>query len=453
MEEKKFSNKQEFETFILSVIRQIAAKNGQIIQSSNSVDFNSTNQTIDNTMKDRHIYDAIAPYGFENINSPVVFEIKFSAKASLNLKNTLNPFKNLYKNTHLILITNTIINEEVGIYEKEYPNVIVWDKNIVDQWIVEYPVDYNNAISLKVVKEPALSLSLSDEDFSLKSKNNTTVMKKIIEANETFALVLGAGVSCDLGAKDWNNLLNNFKEKLLNEQSLQNPEDVCKRIGDTLLITAELCKDLYKNEKDFYWDIHNGIYSNPQPRGNRHEIDSIVRIILKCREGRNFRVLTYNYDDFLEKSLDEINVPYSVIYNQFCMPGKKLPIYHAHGFFPQVNKKGDMQDIYCKSIVLTESNYNDLYNHPYDWTIACQLSFFRENTCLFIGSSLSDPNIRRLLQISKTNDKVHYAIMAKRKTLPKDLSVISNHFLKMGVEIIWVEDYPDIVDVLEELII
>ena len=112
-----------------------------------------------------------------------------------------------------------------------------------------------------------------------------------------------------------------------------------------------------------------------------------------------------------------------------------------------------MQEEHYKSIVLTESNYNELYNHPYDWAISCQLSFFRENTCLFIGSSLSDPNIRRLLQITKSDIKVHYAIMAKNETASKDLSVISNHFLKMGVEIIWVDDYPDILDILDRLLV
>ena len=121
-------------------------------------------------------------------------------------------------------------------------------------------------------------------------------------------------------------------------------------------------------------------------------------------------------------------------------------------FFPQVNNKKELQKKHYDSIVLTESNYNDLYNHPYDWAIACQLSFFRENICLFIGSSLSDPNIRRLLQITKSNRKNHFAIMVRGKTKEEDLSVLSNHFSKIGVEIIWVDNYSNIIDAIEKFL-
>jgi len=453
MDERRFANSQEFTTFVLAVIRQKAARFGQIIKGGEGTDF--IDEDVNNAKLNKHrIYDAIAPIGFENIEQPVVFEFKYTTRTTLSLQNLINQYKDILNNNScFILITNSTLDHNTKLSEEEHKKLIVWDRDTVDRWIAEFPVDYNNAISLKGIKETDLTLIIDDEDFHIKSENNLLVVKKTIDENESFALVLGAGVSCDLGAKDWNSLLNYLKDKLLKEQSILSPDDVCKRIGDTLLITAELCKDIYKSDIDFYWDIHNGIYSNSQPDRNRHEIDSIVDIILRCQKGKNFRILTYNYDDFLEKRLDRINVPYSVIYNQYCMPRRGIPIYHAHGFFPQVKKKADMQEEHYKSIVLTESNYNELYNHPYDWAISCQLSFFRENTCLFIGSSLSDPNIRRLLQITKSDIKVHYAIMAKNETASKDLSVISNHFLKMGVEIIWVDDYPDILDILDRLLV
>ena len=451
MDNKRFKDYQEFEAFVLSVLRQKAAENEQIILTGNSATEAFRYQYIKYDMNRFYQYDAVAPNGFESIKQPVIFEFKFRPRSNLNSKDVKDAFLRFYSDNYIyIFITNTIVEDKTKI-DLDRPNVIVWDKDIVDQWIDNYPIDFNNALSLQVIKSPDIASDVNNEDFELKSKSNILVVKKLIEANENFALVLGAGVSCDLGAKDWNGLLQHFKKHLSKEKIIMSPDEVCKRIGDTVLITAELCKDLYKNEKDFYWDIHNGIYCNHRTPGKLYEIDVIASIISKCKDGRNFRVLTYNYDDFLEKSLDKIGLPYTVIYNQFCTPSVKLPIYHAHGFFPQVNDKKDIQEVYYKSIVLTESNYNELYNHPYDWTISCQLSFFRENTCLFVGSSLSDPNIRRLMQIAKTKDKVHYAIMIKQKMSIKDLTIISNHFLKLGVEIIWVDDYPDIVSVLKSL--
>lgn len=100
---------------------------------------------------------------------------------------------------------------------------------------------------------------------------------------------------------------------------------------------------------------------------------------------------------------------------------------------------------------------NMLYNQPYSWPIASQLSFFRENICLFIGCSLSDPNIRRLLEITAYNPPKHYAILpmmykrtdASGAVVPKQFTTkdrlqIENHFYRIGINILWVRDYSAI---------
>lgn len=117
-----------------------------------------------------------------------------------------------------------------------------------------------------------------------------------------------------------------------------------------------------------------------------------------------------------------------------------------------------------RSICLTEADYNMLYNQPYSWPIASQLSFFRENTCLFIGCSLSDPNIRRLLEITAYNPPKHYAIFAMtykstdalgytttKQLTSKDRLQIENHFYRIGINILWVKDYSEIPAWLHDL--
>ena len=104
-----------------------------------------------------------------------------------------------------------------------------------------------------------------------------------------------------------------------------------------------------------------------------------------------------------------------------------------------------------RSIFLTEENYNDLYNHPYSWQISSQLSFFRENVCLFVGCSLADPNLRRLLEMTKADNKTHFAIIRNDLTTTKDLTVATSHFARLGVEVIWVNTFDEITDVLRSL--
>ena len=100
---------------------------------------------------------------------------------------------------------------------------------------------------------------------------------------------------------------------------------------------------------------------------------------------------------------------------------------------------------------MTEENYNDLYNHPYSWQISSQLSFFRENVCLFVGCSLADPNLRRLLEMTKAEGKTHFAIMRNDLTTIKDLTVATSHFARLGVEVIWVNSFREITTVLNSL--
>jgi len=105
-----------------------------------------------------------------------------------------------------------------------------------------------------------------------------------------------------------------------------------------------------------------------------------------------------------------------------------------------------------KSVYLTEENYNELYNQPYSWQISSQLSFFRENICLFVGCSLADPNIRRLLEMTKKEKKTHFAILTKDAMTARDLTIAANHFSRIGIEVIWVNDFSDITKTLQLLI-
>lgn len=74
------------------------------------------------------------------------------------------------------------------------------------------------------------------------------------------------------------------------------------------LITAQLCRDLYKDELSFCWAIHNGLYKNRQATNTSYSIYEVARLINTCKTKRHFRVLTYNFDDYLEEYLHEQSV-------------------------------------------------------------------------------------------------------------------------------------------------
>ena len=178
----------------------------------------------------------------------------------------------------------------------------------------------------------------------------------------------------------------------------------------------------------------------------------ISRIIESNRNKKNFSVLTYNYDNYLELFIDnilDVGLPlkYKSLYNSKTRASSSVSIYHVHGFLPYNEYKTHIKQTHMESIILTEQDYNNLYNDPYRWEITVQLLKYRENSCIFVGLSLTDPNIRRLIGIAKKNDNdnqqtYHYALFKRDSLMSvKDYAIVEKHFNKIGVTIVWTEDY------------
>ncbi len=458
---KMFPNKKVFEAFVTSVLRQKAADQGVVINFDAPIDADANSGS--STVK---YYDAIAPDGFDIYNGPVIFEFKHPTQAQampLGIDQLINSISFLNKkqktpkeylqNITLIIVssghyTNIDVNE---LWHVHNISVCVWDRSVVEQWCKEYPVNYSNAIGIEKLTSKFFDTDINDSDFLEKSNSNIKILKEIIKTDPKFALVLGAGVSVDPGALLWDNLLAEMQKDLTAKKAIDNSTQVCKKVGDSSLITAQLCRDLYKDELPFCWAIHKGLYTNRKSTNTSFSIYEVARLINKCKNKRHFRVLTYNFDDYLEEYLHEQFVDHNTLYTDTSPLDDRVSIYHVHGFLPYVKAQKDMQARYMKSIFLTEENYNDLYNHPYSWQISSQLSFFRENVCLFVGCSLADPNLRRLLEMTKTEGKTHFAIMCNDLATIKDLTVATSHFARLGVEVIWVNSFKEITTVLHNL--
>ena len=448
-----------FEFFIISVLRQIASVYNQeiIFDTIPPLDLISANSNVHDS------FDAIAPNGFEKHEGVVIFEFKSYSSSTKDDKNrilsALNGFAKTIKQMQIsadvtgILITNLPVSQYFDDFNNlnkhlDNVNLKIWDQEVINNWIEEYPIDYSNALSLlpqsnsKNIK--TLAENITTNDFDEKSTNNIAAIKSIIESEDNFAFVLGAGISIDPGAQSWNSLLEQFADELHSKGIIDDSKKLSGKIGGSSLITAQMCKELYPNDSDYFWAIHQGLYADRKDISENFALYHIAKIASNCIEKSHFRILTYNYDNYLESYLEYFHIQYNSLYDSKCDINSKLSLYHVHGYLPQVKYKSYIQDRYKKSIYLTEENYNDLYNHPYSWQISSQLSFFRENICLFVGCSLADPNIRRLLEMTKKENRTHYAILTKDKMSTKDLIIASNHFARLGIEVIWVKDYSEI---------
>ena len=457
-----FTNSVMFEFFVKSVLRQLASNNNKKITFNNQL----PEYLIPVPPNKPCYFNAFSPNGFDKYNGIVLFDFKFfKDKSSANsltkyIDNLIKRVKrlNLSQKATMILIINLPFDINNPTFYKDKNLVLdVWGKDKISLWTEQYPIDYSNTIALfnneqsKNSKIATNITSITSNDFDKKSNNNLEAVKHIIRNGNNFAIVLGAGISIDPGAKSWKELLNYFVSELSNKGIIDDSKTLSGKIGGSSLTTAQLCKELYNSEADYFWEIHNGLYRNKKEINENFAIYSIAKIASMCKKMPHFRILTYNYDNYLESYLTHFKVPYNSLYDSECDINNDLSIYHVHGFLPEVNCKSNIESKYKKSIYLTEENYNNLYNDPYSWQISSQLSFFRENICLFVGCSLTDPNIRRLLEMTKKENRIHYAILTKGNMSIKDLSITSNHFSRLGIEIIWANNYKEISSKLQQL--
>lgn len=434
-----------FKSFVIAVLKQEAIRQQKELTLSTSL--------LPDKQRAKIIpaFDAVAPTGFDYIDHAVFFDIKLNLKQE-NIKPSLKSHEDRFKSLKdtypatAIIITNTALD-----LTQEQCNY-VWDQRKITEWIQQYPIDFSNAMNLQTGKTSGdLNGKISDHDFAEKSENNTAALRRIIESKDSFSLVLGAGVSMDPGAKSWQALLDFFRQELVDRGLIEDMAGLTKKIGDSSLITAQLCKELYAGENDYFWAIHNGLYDNRQPINHSFSLYEIAALIAHCIHQPHFRVLTYNYDNYLEDYLAQRGISSNSLFDANCTLNSNVSIYHVHGFLPQVSVKSHLQTRHKKSIYLTEEDYNSLYNNPYCWQISSQLSFFRENVCLFVGCSLVDPNIRRLLEMTKKENRTHYAILSKDGLGIPDLMKVVTHFARLGIEIIWVDTHAEIAGQVKRL--
>src|SRR5262249_12487270 len=153
---------------------------------------------------------------------------------------------------------------------------------------------------------------------------------------------------------------------------------------------------------DFLSTLRVALYAAEADRLRRREESRLVSAIVElCRPQRSREtlrsIITFNFDDLLEQFLKEHSIRHRSIYAEGQKPSShELPIYHVHGFLPE---RGDIaQD---QEIVFSEDAYHTQFIDSFSWSNLVQLNHLNQHLCLFIGLSMTDPNLRRLLDISK----------------------------------------------------
>ena len=236
----------------------------------------------------------------------------------------------------------------------------------------------------------------------------------------TLVLFLGAGVSMPYGLPSWKDLVL----ELLFEQAQST-----RRLGgmwphyrravaswmteyfdyDPLVLARMVERELARRRTGaasrvdaataFLARLRSYIYANYREPKDRTTLGALADLIAASNRTRGVdAVVTFNFDDLLERELKQRRVAVHAVGSGERQSGNGLRVIHAHGYVPAVGA------ISRRDIVFTEPDYHRLTESVFHWSLSEVVERLRKNVVLFVGLSMSDPSLRRLLDASRNSD-------------------------------------------------
>lgn len=288
--------------------------------------------------------------------------------------------------------------------------------------------------------------------YSLNSKKEKEVsfilyLLKLYSYRLNFDLVLGAGVNIDYGIKGWKELVETLSDKFY-ESNKERINEIKDYMGNELFVSSKM---LNCNNFDTYKELHDELYLFKMKKSFDDSSSTLALLADFIGNHTKTNVITYNYDTNLEYLLKKRGILYNSTYddNSFLIKEAKTNIYHVHGLLPFEKYK---EDKFTDSLIFNESEYYYLYNNPYSWNIAIQLHEFKFNTNLFIGISLTDPNMKRLLELAENPLKFNFIFMKKEDGYEEKTYIdVTNYFFQYDLITIWIDEYKEIEEWLKAL--
>ncbi|MFC2134716.1 SIR2 family protein [Bacteroidota bacterium] len=238
--------------------------------------------------------------------------------------------------------------------------------------------------------------------------------------NKSLAFILGGGVSAEFKIPLWNDLIAHLLTEHLSKQKshlnknklelLEFSRNFIKSRNINLTILARFLRKQY-NKENWFKVVHKSIYSSLDKIKYKDEIKSsrsaLGYLTKLAKENSNLIFLTYNFDSLLEEFFEARKIYGSKDYRSYHEPrGRIIPykinIFHIHGYLPHSKNAPELFSTSSKQLVLCEDDYHISAISPTTWQNSIPLSVLLTRTCIFVGTSLTDSNQRRLLDTYKT---------------------------------------------------
>lgn len=242
-------------------------------------------------------------------------------------------------------------------------------------------------------------------------------------------LVFGAGTSKGLGFPNWNELVDRISSSpemsnaIISDKKdpIKNAQKLFQYYKNNFM---EKCsaEDMQYNRAEMKirgnWQkiVHQALYENipseiEKTVGEQHYLRSFLPIIREIP-----MTINYNFDDTIQRLLAQTRTEsekektrgYTTVWNSnVYMYPKNRVIYHPNGFLPY-----NIHEHPSEQLVFLEDSFADQLIDSLNGHYHVLSNYFSQNTCLFIGLSLSDPTLKHNLRVNAMHlpGQFHYYI-------------------------------------------
>jgi hypothetical protein len=328
-------------------------------------------------------FDAVAPAGVDNgLPGPTIIDVTHTLKRVRSprfLPDLLKAITEHGAKSVLLIGTNKLPQDRVDFLANnpKLGDVVVkfWGPPEVANLIERFPDAVGGLIPELGAKAVAAMVQQADADWKERRKRHIESLRRVY-FSDRLSLFLGAGASMDCGIPGWKKLITGLALQMVDEQT---PRDetyqskgmnsterlaiasalVASQDGSPLLVGRYLENSL---GGQFTKKLHDVLYASAMEAGEQSLIMAIARL---CRPSRQregiYAVVTYNFDDLLERALIAAEIHCRPIYEEGTVPDSdELPIYHVHGRLPK-----DAAETIPPRLIFSEESYFSLQSDHY----------------------------------------------------------------------------------------
>ena len=268
---------------------------------------------------------------------------------------------------------------------------------------------------------------------------------KHLNSDERLALFVGAGISMGCGLPSWDECV----ARVLGATWENQPELVELLIRDRNILATRYARQ--KAGERFNRIVHGALYQGEV------EISRCVRAIAKSGIRH---ICNFNFDDLIAEALltERIDCKIATPGEPFSASQEGVIVYHPHGTLPRFYSDNELDS---SKLVFSEDDYHSLYSDPYSWANITQLSLLTSKSVLFVGLSMQDPNLRRLIDLARSRGFTNQHIAVFRDPLigcskedrpehKRLRSLIELDMKSLGVTTWFVDSHEKIAEILEQ---